>query len=108
VAEAVSQRNRIIAVGGGAVLDERNTRELKKRGVVYLLTVSPGEAARRAGTGEERPLLGVDETEIEELIRSREPAYLAAADMVLDTTELGPRDVALGIVADFDKRAAKR
>jgi len=107
VSKAASRQNSIIAVGGGAVLDERNTRELKQNGVIYLLKVSPYEAARRAGSGEERPLLGTDEGEIEELMRARERAYTAAADVVVETTELNPRDIALGIAVDFDKRAAK-
>lgn len=107
VSKAASRQNSIIAVGGGAALDERNTRELKRNGVIYLLKVSPCEAARRAGSGEERPLLGTDEGEMEELMRSREQAYLAAADVVVETTELDPRDIALEIAVDFDERAAK-
>ena len=107
VSKAASRQNSIIAVGGGAVLDERNTRELKQNGVIYLLKVSPCEAARRAGSGEERPLLGTDEGEIEELMRARERAYTAAADVVVETTELNPRDIALGIAVDFDERASR-
>ena len=107
VSKAASRQNRIIAVGGGAVLDERNTRDLRRNGVIYLLKVSPQEAVRRAGSGDERPLLGTDEAEIEELMRSRERAYLASADMVFDTTELSPREIALGIASDFDERTAK-
>lgn len=107
VSKAASRQNSIIAVGGGAALDERNTRELKQNGVIYMLKVSPCEAARRAGSGEERPLLGTDGGEIGELMRARERAYLAAADVVVETTERNPRDVALGIAVDFDKRAAK-
>ena len=107
VSKAASQQNRIIAVGGGAVLDERNTRELRRSGVIYLLKVTPGEAAQRAGSGEERPLLEKDEAAIEELMRSREQAYLATADVGFETTGLNPRDIALGIAVDFDRRAAK-
>jgi shikimate kinase len=107
VSKAASQGNRIIAVGGGAVFDERNNRELKRDGIVYLLKVSPGEVARRAGSGEERPLLGKCEAEIEELMRSRERAYLDAADVVLETEGVNPRELALGIANDFDERIAE-
>jgi shikimate kinase len=107
VADAASQQNRIVAVGGGAVLDERNVETLKTKGVIYLLEVAPGEVSRRAGTGEERPLLGKDEAEIEGLMRSRERAYLAAADVVLETTGLNPGQVANKIAMDFEERAVE-
>ena len=107
VREVASQENMIIALGGGVVLDERNVEELKRTGVIYLLEVEPGEVSRRAGSCEERPLLGKDESEIEKLMRAREGAYIAAADVVLKTADLSPRDIARGIARDFDERVVE-
>ena len=104
VQEVASRENMIIALGGGAVLDERNVEELKRTGIIYLLEVEPGEVSRRAGSCEERPLLGNDESETEKLMRAREGAYIAAADVVFDTTDLSPRDIAHGIARDFNER----
>jgi shikimate kinase len=104
VREAASRKNMIIALGGGAVLDARNVEELKRTGIIYLLEVEPGEVSRRAGSCEERPLLGNEKGEIEKLMRAREGAYIAAADVVFDTKDLSPRDIAEAIARDFDKR----
>ena len=98
----------IIAIGGGAVMDWRNVQDLKKRGIVYLLDVEPDEVVRRVGAGGERPLLREGEKEIGELLRSRERAYMEAADVVLETTGRSPREIALEISKDFEARAPRR
>ena len=95
----------VLAVGGGAVLDRGNVENLKKRGVVYLLSVSPEEAARRAGKGADRPLLAEDLAEVRQLMVSRETAYQAAADVVVETGGKEPGDVAGVIAKDFASRS---
>lgn len=97
----------VLAVGGGAMLDQGNVENLKKRGVVYLLSVSPEEATRRAGKGAERPLLAEDPAEVRQLMVSREEAYRAAADVVVETCGKEPGDVAGVIARDFASRSGK-
>ncbi|MCG2796706.1 MAG: shikimate kinase [Actinomycetia bacterium] len=108
VSRAASKVNVIIAVGGGAVLDERNVTLLKRAGVMYLLDVSPEEVYRRAGGGCGRPLLGKEKSEVEELVRVRHGVYMEAADVVVETTGRTPAEVAREIAADFRSRAAGR
>lgn len=97
----------VLAVGGGAVLDRGNVESLKKRGVVYFLAVSPEEAAGRAGKGRERPLLAEDLAAVRQLMVSRETAYRAAADVVVETSGKEPGDVAGVIARDFASRSGK-
>lgn len=100
--------DQVIALGGGAVLDRLNVEEIKERGVVYLLDVSPDEVARRAGAGSGRPLLGAGGVEdIEYLMRKRQSYYLEAADVVIDTTGRSPEEIAREIAADFSRRVPR-
>jgi shikimate kinase len=97
----------VLAVGGGAVLDRGNVDSLKERGVVYLLSVSPEEAGRRAGTDRGRPLMADDPAEVRELLSSREADYRAAADVVVETCGKEPGDIAGEIARDFASRSGK-
>ena len=49
---------RVIAVGGGAVMDSANRRVLRRRGVIVHLKVTPAVAWRRVAHRKHRPLLG--------------------------------------------------
>lgn len=99
--------DQVVALGGGAVLDPENVRDLKRKGVVYLLGVSVEEAVRRAGEGYERPLLGAEAEDAAILMRSREAAYVAAADVVIETDDRDPDDLARRIAGDFASRAGE-
>ena len=94
----------VLAVGGGAVLDERNVTELKKRGILYFLDVTAGEVASRVGEDSSRPLLPGDSSDIESLMRERARTYRDTADVVVPTSGRDPRDVAGEIASDFESR----
>lgn len=104
VGEVSGGEGSVIALGGGAVVDPENVRRLREKGVIYLLDVSPGEVARRAGDDSERPLLGEKRRDIEELMRARLDAYRRAADVIIDTTGREARQVAATIAGDFEAR----
>jgi shikimate kinase len=94
----------VIALGGGAVMDERNVEAARNSGRVYHLDVSPAEVLRRAGGPSGRPLLdGRSEAEAVELMSLRKERYLAAADLTIATDGLEPSRVASLIVADFEE-----
>ncbi len=80
---------RVIALGGGAVVDPHNLRLLKEHSLLVWLKVSPRTVLSRAGGGDDRPLLrGPDRLKrIEELSAQRESIY-AEADVTVDTDEL--------------------
>jgi len=64
----------VASLGGGAFCDPGNAEHLIRVGRVIFLDVSPGEAARRLGPGEGRPLAG----QWEALLRTRLPLYRRA------------------------------
>lgn len=94
----------VLAVGGGAVLDPRNTSALRSTGVIYHLDVSPEEVDRRATDGE-RPLLPPGIEGIRSLMETRRRAYLEAADVTVRTDARAPEDIAREVLADFRSRS---
>ncbi len=109
VARITGCKGLVIALGGGAVLDENNSRDARRDGVVYYLHVSPPEFARRVSPDRARPLLeGRSEQEVEKMLCEREPVYLEAADVCVRTDTRPPEDVAAWIKEDFRARSGRR
>jgi len=101
---SVSPEPLVIACGGGVALDPDNRRALRDHGVVVWLRAEPLELAQRVGSGAGRPLLeggpggeaGSPAVKLERLAVLREPAYEAAAHVIVDTDGL-----AIGAVTDL-------
>jgi len=98
--EAVSKKeNLVIASGGGAVVDERNVKDLKRNGWIVWLGASAEVLRARMDEakkgGQVRPsLTGADpQEEIQQLLRVRDPIYGAAADIAIDTSGLSVNEV---------------
>jgi len=87
VKEAADSENVVIAAGGGAVLDEENIANLKKKGVVFCLNAPPEAVYERTKRYKHRPLLNVDDpvSKIKELMDKRAP-YYARADHQINTS----------------------
>lgn len=102
VAKACAGSGRVIACGGGAVLQLRNYGILKGAGpVVYLR--APAETLReRVGDGAGRPLLEEDGA-FERLLAARSPAYESAADHVVDTAGRTADEVAEEIASRLER-----
>jgi shikimate kinase len=87
IVRTVSQEGRqVIAAGGGVMLDAENVENLKKNGILVLLTASPETIMKRTG-GARRPLLNVDTNRIEEikrLLAERDVSY-RKADVIVST-----------------------
>lgn len=87
-----SMDGKVIAAGGGAVLDDQNVKNLRKNGIVVLLEAKPQVILDRMAsdkkTGMQRPgLTGKSPyEEIEEVLRVRQPLYEKAMDFYVDTT----------------------
>lgn len=91
----------VLSVGGGAVLDPENRRQLREADlVVWLRAEVPTLAARvGAGAGDERPLLGDDPVAaLARLLRERRALYEELADLVVDVDDLTPADAVERIV----------
>jgi shikimate kinase len=94
VADALSTHEGVLALGGGAVLDEATRDQLVGRPVVFL-RVGLSDAVKRVGLGVGRPLLlGNVRARIKALLDERTPIYESVARLVVDTDGRTPEDVA--------------
>jgi shikimate kinase len=85
VADALASHDGVLALGGGAVLDE-DTRALLRGHRVVFLRVGLTDAAKRVGLGVSRPLLlGNVRGRIKQLLDERTPVYEEVAAHVVDT-----------------------
>ena len=85
VAAALAEHDGVLALGGGAVLDE-SSRELLAGHRVVFLRVGLSDAAQRVGLGVSRPLLlGNVRGRVKQLIDERTPLYESVAVHVVET-----------------------
>jgi shikimate kinase len=88
VVAALAGHDGVLALGGGAVLDETTRAALAGHRVVFL-RVGLTDAAKRVGLGVSRPLLlGNVRGRIKQLIDERTPIYESVAMHVVDTDGL--------------------
>lgn len=88
------QTDAVVSLGGGAVLSQKVRDALKDHDVVWL-KVSIGQATRRVGMNNVRPLLlGNVRGRLIELLRERTPLYEAVATTTIDTDARSPREIA--------------
>ncbi|MGB5925739.1 MAG: 3-dehydroquinate synthase [Dehalococcoidia bacterium] len=102
IRKACQQRQTVIAIGGGAIVDPQNYELLARTGLIVCLEAKPEtiyerlfhEAACSPGT-EVRPLLATDDPleRIRQLKASRQP-YYAKADWTIHTDGLSINEVA--------------
>ncbi|MFD9081429.1 shikimate kinase [Streptomyces erythrochromogenes] len=98
VVAAVSEHTGVLALGGGAVLDE-GTRELLTGLPVAYLSMDVEEAVRRVGLGAARPLLAVNpRRQWRELMEARRPLYTEVARVVVATDDRTPEEVAQAVL----------
>ena len=97
VADALASHEGVLALGGGAVLDERTRTALAGLPVVFL-RVGLSDAVKRVGLGSGRPLLlGNVRSRIKALLDERTPIYESVASHVVDTDGRTPEDVAADV-----------
>lgn len=98
VAAAVAEHTGVLALGGGAVLDE-GTRELLAGLPVAYLSMDVEEAVRRVGLGAARPLLAVNpRRQWRELMDARRHLYTEVARVVVATDDRTPEEVAQAVL----------
>ncbi len=99
VRDAVAGHTGVLALGGGAILDESTRALLTGLPVVYL-SLEVEEAVRRVGLNQARPLLAVNpRKQWRELMDARRHLYTEVARVVVATDERTPEEVA-GAVLD--------
>jgi len=87
IRDITSEKDIILATGGGAVLLPENRQFLCERGTVIYLHANPMELWHRTKGGEGRPLLRNGDVKkiLENLYAIRDPLYREIADHVIET-----------------------
>ena len=96
----------VIATGGGLPCREGVPEALRALGIVVWLAGDFATLyARARAAKDERPMLGSrSPADVEALYRAREPYYRQAADITVDTTALGPDQVAARVALALAER----
>ena len=108
IAEIAGLDGCIIALGGGAVMDQRNVEKLRRKGFFFWLSADEGTIRERllkgqASDAQRPPLSGTDASaEIAAVLQEREPGYRRLADKVVDTSQRTVEEIAAEIY-DFLK-----
>lgn len=110
IADLCRRDRLVLAAGGGAPMRPESRQAMQEGGKVVWLMAKPetilarmtGDvttAARRPSLTDRAPL-----DEIKELLKTREPFYREAADLVFDTEGRTPEELAADIVAKLELR----
>ncbi len=79
-------QNKVIACGGGTVINHENVKALKENSDIFYLSVNAETVKKRLKNDTKRPLLAKDkENAIVTLLESRTSFYEAAADYIIDS-----------------------
>jgi shikimate kinase len=100
LAHVLREDGQVIATGGGVVLQDDNLRLLQERSLIVCLIANVNAIVRRAGSGNQRPLLrATDKVQrINELLKQRKE-YYASAHIEIDTSDLTLDEVVAKILA---------
>ncbi|MFF9788219.1 shikimate kinase [Streptomyces sp. SceaMP-e96] len=106
VRDALDGHPGVLALGGGAILDE-GTRKLLTGLPVVFLDVQLADAVKRVGLDAPRPLLAVNpRKQWRELMERRRPLYTEVARVVIATGERTPEQVVEAILDALELRQA--
>lgn len=115
VLRATATKNQtVISMGGGAVMDLANVSHVARVARIVWLAAPPKvlvtRIAQDAKSTANRPSLTEHDalTEMEGVLRLREPLYRAAADFIVDTSNLDAGEVARRIAEWFEKDSSLR
>ncbi|MFE0104305.1 shikimate kinase [Streptomyces sp. NPDC059009] len=106
VRAAVAEHDGVLALGGGAILDEGTRALLAPLPVVYL-SMDVEEAVKRTGLNQARPLLvGNPRKQWRELMEARRHLYTEVARVVVATDERTPEEVAQAVLDALELKQA--
>lgn len=92
-AEAIAGCHRVIALGGGALLDAATTERVTARCLVVCLDADLDALIARVGVDSARPLFSADRDQLAALFARRE-AHYASLPHHIDTSHAAPETVA--------------
>lgn len=103
VLAALGEGGGVLALGGGAVLDEQVQAALASHVVVFL-DVAIADASKRVGFDGSRPLLAVNpRASWTRLMQARRPVYEAVSTIRVDTAGSTPDEVLDTLLAELDR-----
>jgi len=87
ITDLASQRDIVLATGGGAILRPENRQALQNNGLVVYLRANPHDLWLRTRRDKNRPLLQTEDPKarLEELFAVRDPLYRECAHFVIET-----------------------
>jgi shikimate kinase len=104
VRDALTTHDGVLAVGGGAVLDDETRAALNGRTVVWL-EVGLADASKRVGLARNRPVLALNpRSTLSRLLNERKRLYAEVAMVSIDTDDRDPDDIASEVVAAVTAR----
>ncbi|MBC7959893.1 MAG: shikimate kinase [Vallitaleaceae bacterium] len=88
IVDLLQVNNQVISTGGGVVLRQENIDNLKKIGIVVFLHAEGDQIYEHIKGDRTRPLLNGDDVQeqIKTLLEQRDPKYLSAANIIIQTT----------------------
>ena len=99
IAASLGSFDGVLALGGGAILDQ-GTRDLLAGHTVVYLSVELKDAVKRVGLGAGRPLLSINpRATLKYLMDQRRPLYSSVATHTVATDERTPDDIAAEVAA---------
>ena len=104
ISELVNKNDVVLALGGGAVLKNKNVELLKSSGKIIFLDVTANTVFSRLKNDTSRPLLNTDDklAEITKRLNDRLPIYTMVADKIIDANSKTKEAIATEII-DFFK-----
>ncbi len=96
----------VLASGGGAFIQPEIRKIIKEKAISIWLKANLDTLIERTSYSDKRPLLqkGDPAVLLQKLMKTRYPVY-AEADITVVTDQKTPRDIALQIKSELDKRA---
>jgi shikimate kinase len=99
IAGALESFGGVLALGGGAILNEQTRAALADHTVVFL-SVELTDAVKRVGLGAGRPLLSINpRATLKYLMEQRRPLYSAVATHTIATDGRSPVEIAAEVAA---------
>lgn len=93
--EISNKNNVVVSCGGGVATQRVNVDEMRKSGVIVLLSASPETILKRVESSNDRPLLEGNKNVafIADLLEKRRPMYLNAADVIVETDNKSAEEI---------------
>lgn len=103
IKQLIKKDNLVLALGGGAVLKEKNVELLKSNGKIIFLDVTANTVFDRLKDDTTRPLLNTDDklAEITKRLNERLPVYTSVADKIINANNKAKEVIATEIINFF-------